>query len=519
MHVYLSRIYSYLLDSEYTRTPRSFDHDGDVTKQSSSGIVAYKFHTNILAVNHAIRSEAEELMYKRNIFVIVSYQWPASKGIVFTGGLAWVPMVSKNLVSRMHRHSARIHISQSPGTLAALARDTGTTVPVKAYIILARDIETFCTSVHYSVANALGPVLQLYRAPPPQMNLLVDEQDVTAKPSQFKCELRDTDYRLMDSSTQHQLLAPFASIVGPSQRVTFTGSICDQSQITYLKQIMGPSTSCHVARWASLIENFSRAKQIADATLEIDDLNFVLKLYKWIADAIVCLLIKPELREWVLFYCPQTAIDMCTMCLKVTLNIACGRVKLGNFDACDKSLGYFAEIGLLLQGICQELGGSMEEVMVDINAYYFNLQIWVLLHGARKPGQPSTMRTVKETAERLEALATVSSEPQQKCMKHDCEVLRRFHNQNAILCKESWPLDQCSATQMPLPFISSLELTGSLTQRGSFEGWRDVDLLHSLDQEEKANVNRLQRKRGLPITDFHQITLSFERLQREKTGT
>jgi hypothetical protein len=46
------------------------------TERPEGGLVAYKFHTNILAVNRTIRSETQELLYKRNIFVVVSYQWP-----------------------------------------------------------------------------------------------------------------------------------------------------------------------------------------------------------------------------------------------------------------------------------------------------------------------------------------------------------------------------------------------------------------------------------------------------------
>jgi hypothetical protein len=517
MHVLLSRIYGYLLDNKYTRSPRSIDHHGSNIEQFHSGTIAYKFHTNVLAVNRAIRSEAEELMYKRNVFVVVSYQWHESVNSSFKGGLAWVPMVSKNLVSRMRRHSARIHISQSSGALAAYAQNTGPTVPLNAYIILADDIETMCTSVHYSVANAEGPYLQLTQDPSPAKELFVQEQDITAKPTQFKCELRDTEYRLMDSPTQHRILAPFASVIGPSQRVTFTGRICDQTEIAHLRRIMGPSTSCHLARWASLIENFSRAKRLAEDALKTDDLAYVLCLYKWITDAIVSLVFQPDLRRWVIYYCPRTVVDMCKMCLKIMLNIACGTVKMGDFDGCARALEYFTQVGQLLFEFCEDIGESIDDATEDINAYCFSIQMWVLIHGTRKPGQPPITRTVKETVQRLENLVAVTSGPQLEHLKHDWEVLERFRNQNVIICKESWPLDQCSATQMPLPFTSSLELTGSFAQRDFFEGWQDVDFLHSLDQKDKTNINRLQRARGLPITDFDQIALSREALQRKKT--
>ena len=83
--------------------------DPDIDKYRDRGLVAYKFHTAILAVNRTIGSEAKELMYKRNIFVVLSCQWP-SPGKIF-GGLLWLRLVSQNFADRMQLHSLHIHLT------------------------------------------------------------------------------------------------------------------------------------------------------------------------------------------------------------------------------------------------------------------------------------------------------------------------------------------------------------------------------------------------------------------------
>jgi hypothetical protein len=490
--------------------PRSVHRDDADTGSFSNGLVAYKFHTNILAVNHIIRSEAEELLYKRNIFIVVSYQWSELNSVL--GGLRWVPMVSKKLVNRMHRHSARIHIGRSSADLAALARDTGAKVPVKAFILLGDDIKAFCLSVCHSVANAAGPLLQLDSASPPNTKVMVDRQNMDKKPAHLKFELRDTEYRLMDASTQHRLLAPFDSVIGPSQRVIFTGKICDEAETTRLRRIMGPSASCSIARWCSLIDNFSRVKDLADDALKTDDFAFVLHLYRQITAGMFYLMTQVDVRGWVLQHCPQTAIDMCTMCMKLMLNVACGSLKIGDWIVCNDSLHNVTQFATMRDDYRDAALASVEILDDDlVVAYHLNAHIWYFLHRDYDHGEQSIIRTVKDTIEALERYAIG---PHQK---HDCEVLRRFHDQDAILCKESLPLHQCSAIVLPLPFTSPLKLTDS--QRNHFEGWADIDFLHSMHLAAKANVNQVQKTLGLAITDFEQIALSHEAQQRKNAET
>lgn len=86
------KIYGYLLDGDYNRLRRIITSGRTIDDHSREGN-AYHFWTNVLSVNHAIREEAEEVLFKRNIFVVVSYQWLGL--LVATAALYWLPTVSK----------------------------------------------------------------------------------------------------------------------------------------------------------------------------------------------------------------------------------------------------------------------------------------------------------------------------------------------------------------------------------------------------------------------------------------
>jgi hypothetical protein len=136
------RIYGYLLDGEYARTGRKWSSKGyhETFDLSRSGPRAYHFHTGILGVNRAIHDEAEELLYKRNVFVVLSYQYSGLGNDI--GGLIWLPIVSNKHAARMQKHSVRIHITS--GTGKHRSPDSCIATSIQSAIFLARDLGAFC---------------------------------------------------------------------------------------------------------------------------------------------------------------------------------------------------------------------------------------------------------------------------------------------------------------------------------------------------------------------------------------
>lgn len=274
------KIYGYLLDGDYTRVKRNLNRSETQTEfeRLIGDEMAYHFHTNILAVNRTIHEEAEELLYKRNVFVVISYQWP--RMLDMTGGWFWLLTVSKKHVARMTRHSLRIHASPGTNDLAAFAHETGQNSPIESRIILAKDLEAACLALLVPAANTSGPGIAVTNSLTGVLQLQASIfNDRKARSMQLKCELRNSTYRSMSAALQQSLLTPLAVIIAPCQRVVFTGKICDVSQTENLKRAMAPTLLCRTAVFWAYFEALMLRKELADTALEHDGLRFVIAEY------------------------------------------------------------------------------------------------------------------------------------------------------------------------------------------------------------------------------------------------
>lgn len=150
------QIYGYLLDSAYTRVTRYPDGFDD-TKDSFTS-QSYKFHTQILAVNRAIHDEAEEYLYKNNIFIVASFDWPnfiqeQQRGAVIE--MMWSRFVSAKHVAKMRHHKVRIHLAKNldkpkPANAAAAGRKA----QLQSYLFLAKDLGPFCITIKFQLKAA-----------------------------------------------------------------------------------------------------------------------------------------------------------------------------------------------------------------------------------------------------------------------------------------------------------------------------------------------------------------------------
>jgi hypothetical protein len=206
-----------------------------------------------------------------------------------------------------------------------------------SFILLERDIETFrvvmsAAGSYYDTHGLAVRVNVDSTGAPHDPDLAVPRSNYTR--AVFKCELRDTKYRKIDSATQHRMLAPMVAILAPSQRVQFTGNICDFAQIEQLKQTMSPSLICLPAyKWA-LFQTLSQAKDVANAAAQHDDVRFVLEMHKNIVDAILDLTWRgdPVYRRHLFNSFPEFAVACSVLELEALVIIACGMVKLGEMD-------------------------------------------------------------------------------------------------------------------------------------------------------------------------------------------
>jgi hypothetical protein len=494
-------IYGYLLDGDHTRIQRTCYQ---VNQQQSldgnrTGPKAYHFHTNILAVNHEIHKEAEELLYKRNTFVVISYRWPSFGEE--RGGTYWVPIVSNEHVDRMKLHSLRIHAS--PGSLAKAGANT----PVESYIILARDMKAFCASMHARLEDTNGVAITVNHLP--NMNTELSIAGISEFPpferltpsSRMSCQLRDTKYRPMDRALQNYMLAPLATVISMSQKVMFTGSICDSQQISFLKKRMGPTLiSPNAIQWHTLAECIV-AKEVADAALEHEDLELVVQYYRMIASRSMSTkfgpLVNPHEKHLLMEIMPfcQMIQALDTFTVEIMLILACGELKLGNMArflrACDHvdNLLDFARIGtdVVYAALTQGIIDRRQSVIRYRYLYEPDRRRHVEPHG---------------TAAEFCKDVFMNGEKGGPLMAHDYQILLRCPDQHTVVSTKHLPLDQCAAVSLPFTTSSYYKEAMDQVKTGNYKGWQNVDFLRTLGSVWQAQIRALQEKLGVEKTDF-----------------
>jgi hypothetical protein len=489
------KIYGYLLDGDYTRLERQThaEYCEDFQKDN-----AYHFYTNILGVNRIIRQEAEELLYKRNVFVVVSYQWP---GIFHrTVSLFWMPMVSRKYAAKMKCHSLRIHVSPGAITLHKLTQGARKEAPLESFIILAKDLQAFCFLLQLTAASTEGPAISITTEPGEPASFEPENfANSKAKSMSLKCELRDTRYRAVDAALQYSLLAPLAVIIAPSQRVVFTGKICNPKEAESLKRTMSPTMVCQTAlRWA-YFERLTRAKELADAALDHDKIDFVLAFYMAVeALSLQMISCEDSQRELAQNY-PDLWNAMCVFHFELMIIIAWGKLKIGDFEGFS---AYFDGCRAFSEKTSQELG-DLYRVPDGLLPYFDSLYVWWYLYvlGDEVEAMDPEFRTVGFVVSKLRTTAKQHGEHQ----AFELSLLERLPNQQAMLTKELLPYHQCSISQLPFPRTSFYQSVPGLEQRDNFKGWHDITLLRSLDVSQREILTSLQMASQIEVTDFDQL--------------
>ena len=452
------------------------------------GLQAYRFSTNILGVNRTIHDEAEEMMYKRNIFVVLSY--PSSSLEKVFGGLTWVPMVSKKHAGRMQLHSLQVHFDPDTTSSAKF--------PVESCIILAQDLQAFVCAARPATVHGLNPgpaVTVILGTGMPAIRLnpaaLAGRK---ASSTRCLCELRETKYRSMDEGLQNRLLTPLATVTSLSQRVVFQGAIRNRKKLAHLKQLMAPSVESTEAYFTWEVGACIMALDVANSAIEHDELVFVLGLQCLVYHRLETVMHQPDVYSWALNNCPKILELLETFLFEIAVNIACGYLKVRHSSNYD----FWFEQARTAMFALSMLVGDYWVIPPEMRAYRVSLRIWFALYIDNQAGH-----TVKDAVARLES---VERDPRQE---HDLAMLKRFPDQEANLSEEVLPFDQCSISQLPYSVVSFHKHFEGVIQSMQAKGWHNIEGIRSLDSDSKMAINTLQKEYRLQVTDFDLLNVEF----------
>jgi hypothetical protein len=275
-------IFQYLLDSRYTRLKRRTREDP-----------AWKFHTNILAVNRAIHAEAKELLGKRNTFVVASHTLqPDDANKLMRKMQLWVPLVAwksiaagekLHYMTTMGHSSFQVHFMYDPDRMLGFGNPYSAPLQAMEYIFLAADLDSYCSVLSGRTNAILGPAFNLSGQGPPAV-------DFSTYPDDFSASLAITfSNPIHDEITSRvtSLNSPFRNVIAPSLCVGI-GRVVDGCifmpteswAVERIRRHMGPSLTCTKAADWAFFEIYEARKTIADATALGGELNLALAMYE-----------------------------------------------------------------------------------------------------------------------------------------------------------------------------------------------------------------------------------------------
>lgn len=293
-------IYEHLLDAKYIRLKRhTFDDP------------AYKFHTNILAVNHTICADAERLLDERNTFINAFHTLDRGDADTLMREIQlWVPLVSwKYRVVEGKRHhfaetkshkSLQIRFAYNSGLPSGLGHQTGHIHNSESLvcIFLAADLQLYCSVLSSQLDKITGPKLMVLEPFLPALRTTLPDSngwtmsslwghDGHTRPApRLKFLLHSTKYKPMNRQHQTFLLAPFRSVIGASMRVVIDGDVVDTAQSESVKKRMSQSLTCVHAEYWACFEKFEKWKTTADSTALGGELDLAIRMYKHLQAAI-----------------------------------------------------------------------------------------------------------------------------------------------------------------------------------------------------------------------------------------
>jgi hypothetical protein len=499
------QIYGYLLHSDYVRVARERKTAPGGGEEPFSR-QAYKFHTNILAVNKTIHDEAEEYLYKNNVFVVASAEWHE---MAFWPGQwlltrnMWTPTITEKGAAKMRHHSVRLHFTRGQTAESNYMEACGVKSPLRSCLILAKDLEALRSTVSIQILDYEGFAVVIEDDPPGGLNLIGwnDFEDKPHKPTRLQVKFFNTRYRTGDVDMQHSILNTLRKITCPAMRVSFDGILPAHTHlIQQIKDTMSPillsRRACDWIRFESLRE----AKELVDASLRGGELQLAEEIYTSIMQDTTNYL-------HVLAFPPQPALlrlswpsikPLWALRLDIALTLGFLQIKLGNLQELYLTTRQFKTHAMRAGALVSDfppVSSTSHKSMEDACGHFGLLSdLYLEKFGDRKKYQKISV------ARAMEILSKFKSSPY---VQHDYAILSMVRkNKNTKLASAYLPRRMCSVSVLGPPIFSYHRSPGVPRKPDEMVGLQNPDVLSRLDHNTKMQINDLQRLHQQKVTEW-----------------
>lgn len=461
-HELRDHIYSYLLDAKHTRIKRA--HIGDR---------AYKFHTNILGVNRQIHDEAEEYLYKHNVFVVISHQFSDAETRASPACALWVAQLQGP--GFVHR-SLELYISEVPHVNSQQSEIART-----HWLFLSQDLEFYRHIVLLPLASLLeqAPKLVLEKSDL-VFDTFLDEEGRQLNTHYMRIELRSHRYSNATCGLQRSLLALLRPLGCPGLLVSICGDISDSSSVRVLENSIGSSLVCDSAVIWRMIGSLDAARAAADNVAQAGQLSLAARMYELATKAMRA-------------YCKTSASRtpaVWPVLLELLADTELTKAYL-YWKVHDAAMFVRTVSSLVEMAVFFKEGARQEDILQSPRMFHLTLLAVVVSPSAslRPPLPPITI------ARCVACLSATHTEHG----SHDTAILKRCADQSKNFAPEDLPAASCSYSAMECAIPCHTE---RVQKPDHIIGLLDVLQLRRIDKQKREHINKLQAERGWTITRF-----------------
>lgn len=492
-------IYSYLLEGTNTRQVRLKDSNAATDRAGK----VYQFHTSIMGVNQAIHDEgqysgvclydlkrrllisqkAEEYLYKNNIFIVVSFDWPNlltnGPGTEPLSQALCSPVVTEKHAAKMQKHSLRLHVTRNMRHPALPASSTKT--PIHSFLLLAKDMDALCFSLRFRLNPLRGFAVGIVESVAPGSHgryrymgvVLVGESHGKLKPPSLKIEFCDTRFRIADAKLQDKLLGSLKRVACPSMQVSLMGRLrLQENLLTSVKNRMGPNFVSYEALAWNHLDILVEAKKFSDLAVSSGEYGVALRMYNNIMD---------QIAQWkadMLF--PDSTVtwsEVEALSHDIIINMGYLSLRIGNLPglayACSR-LSPFQQALLASSTLNVETLEKME-------AQGFYVLLLGELYARGYQEVPSRSELTVNSA--IDILSKCSDEPYQQ---HDLAILKGVVDKDD-LASRYLSRDQRSACKLA-PFCSTSHQSDEFPKKPDYiVGLQNMSAMDQLDTRERGH--------------------------------
>ncbi|KAJ9619634.1 hypothetical protein H2203_008415 [Taxawa tesnikishii (nom. ined.)] len=448
-------IYAYLLDAKYAKS---------VT--TDPRIQVFRFHTNILLVNHEVREEAQEDLKHAGLAEVVNVSAP-----------------------RFQSHSLRLHLDWKghPNSV------------VKSLVTFHGDVDTLIAFIKATLQKLPGKAVCITSAGADQLRFRVTDNAPKKNIAlHTKIQLRDTPLKALNADLQQRILRPFSILSSPLQKVSIVGTIPDEPSAAKLRTVMCPKIVWARAQVWDTAETILALKSNVDRLVEAGE---------WLVAAYEYYAISYMLHSSFVF---QVSFDFgmsdadpdCAAAFlfaKVVM-LECVANSQELFLRLDKDNPFVADPRSIFI-----LAAHDPLLPKSLHARFVHLRAMELITFRGVAARPSTEAFV----DAMDTIAECMDEvPGDAGRLHDFDVVAAHlvehgcHPQSHNHRSDLPPLDRTKTSFHIFPF-KLMDYTSELPPPPDhIRGLQDAAAMKQLSAADKEQIHRVQRVAGIPETNF-----------------